>query len=716
MRKILYIYLSFLSINSNAQNGTYQVDETAFPTFTDLTNLVTSIGTNSATIHINKTITLTDNDTIPENISLIFYNRAVINLAGKTLTINGPIEAGAFQIFSGIGTVNGNPKIDYAHPEWWKDPSVPYWTTAIQKAVDFYPKIIFQSRDYYIDNTILLNLNKQKNFNIYGNGRSTNIYCNNDVYIFKMESNYSFPTHSSIENIHFHCKKGIRINDDSNESQNNQILNFKINRCIFSHDQGDGIETTIDDDTKDIAINLYEVFDSTISENLIQNFDIGIKQKGCDINSIYDNRIQGFNLYGVLNLSHPENDYTGSQTSIFRNDILTYNGTNSNEGAFIKSNSYHVIIKDNFLENGLNEIFAYVDCSNINLNTNLSFPYNLDITGNRLSTGARFSYLINEEFKSLNLNDIPLALPIENIPPSSFCKNLNALETVRTLKVDYEDRPRHINVFNVFSFKEWSSFNSTNIFQIENNGVQTINSRNFCEISHDPDGHTARFNPKSLKIKNTKYIKFQISQKLSGELDELNSLPKNLIIKIITRNINIEDVTTNNNDYFVAIKSDKNTSSNIWQGFGEYNCHNGSDPNYNNYKTYIIKPGLDFNSSLDYWLLISASNSDKEIMCIIIEPDESKCYQEKNVENNINIKDINELKVYPNPVDNILKIDLGNNSTIKSILIYDLNGRLIENYTDKIVNQSINVSSLPAGNFIVKIVSENNTSKIILKK
>ncbi|MBA9074015.1 hypothetical protein GGR22_002182 [Flavobacterium gossypii] len=718
-KQYYFLLFAISSFGCFAQTGTYQITATAPSpsSFSSLSAAVTGIGTNDATLHINSNITVSANLTVPSNISLKFYKGAVITInSGVILTLKGPLDAGAFQLFNCIGTgiVKGSPKIDQALPEWWKKPADTYWTDAIQKAVDFCPRVFFQKGDYIINGTI--NLSMDFNHIIYGNGRSTNIISDADQYVFSMISNNSFPTHSSFEDLYFHCKKGIKFNNETTPViKNNQILNIKITRCIFSHDRGSGT-------FPDIAINLYEVFDSTVSENLIESFDIGIKLKGCDINYIHDNRVQIFKQYAILDLKDKDNDTTGSQTLIAHNDLLSYQGT-AHTGAFIKTTNQYVIIRDNFLENAHSEQFpevyplAYIDCSNIGLEETEFVPYNIDITGNRLSTGADFLYLICEDFKSLNLNDAPLAIPLNQIPPSSFCKNSPTKILKRNIPISYEDRPRSINIANVFSFREWRGFNNTNILQNDLNGAMIINPSNISDLAHDPDGHKATFNPKSIQLAKDQYIKIQISQKLSGETGELNGLPKRFKIKLITRNIGSGASATSNNDYYVTIKKDGEDDVDAWAGFGSYVCNNTSDSNYNNYNTYIASPSIDINSTSDYWMLLNPLNSDKELKYIIIEPDESECMEDnetnKPAKESIDLED--NLKVYPNPTDNILKIETGNFS-INSILVYDLSGRFIKDYTKEVKDKSINVGALPSGSYIVKIATAGETSKIILKK
>jgi hypothetical protein len=83
---------------------------------------LTTIGSQPATLFLPAgTCNITNNTTIPPNIVLAPRNGAIITVAtGKTLTINGPFQAGRYQIFSCAGTgavVFANPiKV---HVEWW---------------------------------------------------------------------------------------------------------------------------------------------------------------------------------------------------------------------------------------------------------------------------------------------------------------------------------------------------------------------------------------------------------------------------------------------------------------------------------------------------------------------------------------------------------------------------------------------------------------------
>ncbi|GEM_PF-4880809 len=96
---------------------------------------------NEATIRIPRgTHEVLYDMTVPENICLKFDKGAILKVADtKTLTINGSIEAGLWQIFSGEGTITGVPLTTVVFPEWFGaiGNGETDDTNALQKAINF---------------------------------------------------------------------------------------------------------------------------------------------------------------------------------------------------------------------------------------------------------------------------------------------------------------------------------------------------------------------------------------------------------------------------------------------------------------------------------------------------------------------------------------------------------------------------------------------------
>ena len=86
-----------------------------------LSVLVKEIGSADATIIVWDTQTLTANLTIPSNITLKIMQSGLLNVSTFTLTINGPFEAGLFQVFDSNATVSfsGNTVIKHILTQWW---------------------------------------------------------------------------------------------------------------------------------------------------------------------------------------------------------------------------------------------------------------------------------------------------------------------------------------------------------------------------------------------------------------------------------------------------------------------------------------------------------------------------------------------------------------------------------------------------------------------
>ena len=111
-------------------------DDTSITTVTDLrkcrapveyygtlADAVNAIGSMAAVLYLTERTIVDADVTVPSNITLDLQSLGrgefVID-SGVTLTINGPFEAGLYQVFSGNGSiVFGSVSVTEAYPEWW---------------------------------------------------------------------------------------------------------------------------------------------------------------------------------------------------------------------------------------------------------------------------------------------------------------------------------------------------------------------------------------------------------------------------------------------------------------------------------------------------------------------------------------------------------------------------------------------------------------------
>jgi hypothetical protein len=117
----------YLTIEGLARLGSDVLDPRQYGTSGTLGALqaaISDIGSDPATLYLAPdTWNITDDLEIPDNINLYVENGAIFYIsATKTLTINGPIDAGPYQIFSwavgGLIDISGSPT-SIVYPEWW---------------------------------------------------------------------------------------------------------------------------------------------------------------------------------------------------------------------------------------------------------------------------------------------------------------------------------------------------------------------------------------------------------------------------------------------------------------------------------------------------------------------------------------------------------------------------------------------------------------------
>ena len=138
--------------------------------YDDLADAISSIGGSETTLVVATTHTVTASATLPTNVELQFARGGQISVnSGQTLTINGTIRAGRYQIFAGLGTVTTSATgiQDTIFPEWWGDNTTKGstdMTAEIQAAIDFAeagvtanltaPTVVFAPTSYFVSATI----------------------------------------------------------------------------------------------------------------------------------------------------------------------------------------------------------------------------------------------------------------------------------------------------------------------------------------------------------------------------------------------------------------------------------------------------------------------------------------------------------------------------------------------------------------------------------
>lgn len=128
------------------------------------------------------TFKLGANVTQTSNIRFIMSNGAVFSVDNTfSLSLNGEIEAGLYQIFSGSGTISGAPKVNEIYPQWFgsKGDGVTDDSVSIQKSFDFSKltkiKIYFVAGTYIASNLIA------DSIVITGEGQTRSTIKNNSI-------------------------------------------------------------------------------------------------------------------------------------------------------------------------------------------------------------------------------------------------------------------------------------------------------------------------------------------------------------------------------------------------------------------------------------------------------------------------------------------------------------------------------------------------------
>jgi len=187
---------------------------------------------------------------IPSNVGLKIEKGAVLEIAtGVTLTINGPFEAGLYQVFDCVGTgevVFGSGSVNEVYPEWWgiNGDTSPYDTAAVQAAFTSGENIRF-TRTYYVTSVILdlVNANRVVDFNGFSLIGVASVATSSVLEIkenfltaYKVDVNVNF-------NTNYTCAVQWR-SDATHTSQYNKIYGLHIWYAMIGLIYGENIGTS----------------------------------------------------------------------------------------------------------------------------------------------------------------------------------------------------------------------------------------------------------------------------------------------------------------------------------------------------------------------------------------------------------------------------------------------------------------------------------------
>ncbi|MDL2262870.1 T9SS type A sorting domain-containing protein [Bacteroidales bacterium OttesenSCG-928-I21] len=94
----------------------------------------------------------------------------------------------------------------------------------------------------------------------------------------------------------------------------------------------------------------------------------------------------------------------------------------------------------------------------------------------------------------------------------------------------------------------------------------------------------------------------------------------------------------------------------------------------------------------------------------------NNCFCENFIDIKENTTIVDNIKIFPNPVKDILNIELPKDIIIKSVIIYGIDGKLIEKNMFSFDAGQLNISNLQTGSYILNVnTDKGNFNKLIIK-
>ncbi|WP_196886246.1 T9SS type A sorting domain-containing protein [Aureivirga sp. CE67] len=396
-----------------------------------------------------------------------------------------------------------------------------------------------------------------------------------------------------------------------------------------------------------------------------------------------DNDLQNINNVNILNNPNLETIPTISHLSTLQEINITNNPKLDYDINFEGLQSIESLSLENNNVTNLN--LEFPNLNNVgNININEPTANNVNISMPLVST-INYLQFHNLKIETLNLSNLTL------INSGFYFTNNIFLETLN-LNLDIEKMGR----FKCINNENLQSIVFPNLYKIDTNFDFPISINYSFNISENNALEEISF-----PILNSVYVPMYIN----GSALEILNLP--ILKSVINLNINNTNLSSLNLQSLLITIGSYNTLSDEFS-------HDIQIQNNDNLKSVYLD-NLVINSSL---LFINNSVlEDVFVSCNIVTD-----LYENEIENdiiivnnfkdfnaeyfcsdlNISVEDKSNLFIYPNPIKNTLFIE--NISEVNTIQIQDLSGKLI---VQKSNSNSINVSDLTKGVYIIKIFEEN---------
>ena len=282
---------------------------------------ITAIDTANKTLLVTEAETCDNNFTVPTNVTVRFERGGKWTIDnGITVTFNGQIEAGLWQIFAytGTGVIEGSPQVKVFYPQWWgaiiNDDSKKTENTVAFNEVYKYKNVSIPEGNYYLNalDTITHDIK------IIGTGISTVLTfdATTDCITLSVEDGEVYPLDEGvlIEDIRFDNVINVPtsfINVDT--ARNTKLVGLRfisaaatvgilntanyglqLQKCRWNHFTGIGFKLLAGDGDFSNAVNIFDCDFSHIS-------GAAIEQEGGEL-TVFGGVIESSDVTGMVKL------------------------------------------------------------------------------------------------------------------------------------------------------------------------------------------------------------------------------------------------------------------------------------------------------------------------------------------------------------------------------------------------------------------------------